>query len=471
MLVQFLENISEKELFEEKQKVLLAVSGGIDSMVMLHLFEKSGFDYGIVHCNFQLRGAESDRDEEFVKTQVLIHGVPAFFKRFDTEEYAQINGISIEMAARELRYEYFEKIRAENGYDYIATAHHSDDLIETFFLNLMRKTGIKGLTGIKDKSGKIIRPMLFASRADIEKFASEQYLEFREDSTNSEVVYQRNFLRHKILPLFSSLNPSFKKNLLASIENLKDAETVYTDFFEAEKQKVIEKATDSPFDFALGDGQTDRSRRLISFTNPLHSIDIKKLLNSSHSRLLLLEILSELNFNPSVVDEVFQSLNSESGKQFFSKTHRLVKDREMLFITTFSETENRIFYIETDDVELFEPFDIKIEKLPGKDFKIRKEQNIACLDLEKIEFPLLIRKWQEGDYFQPLGMNGFKKLSDFFIDEKIPVHQKQNAWLLCSGEKIVWVMGMRIDNRYKITPKTTRIIQFEIGYNTKKGNL
>ena len=462
MLNQFLENIKDKRLFDTGQKILLAVSGGIDSMVMLHLFEKSGFDYGIIHCNFQLRGAESDRDEEFVKNQVLIHGVPAFFKRFDTEEYAQINGISIEMAARELRYEYFEKIRAEHGYDFIATAHHSDDLIETFFLNLTRKTGIKGLTGIKDKSGKIIRPMLFASRADIEKFASEQYLEFREDSTNSEVVYQRNFLRHKILPLFSTLNPSFKKNLLASIDNLKDAETVYNGYFETEKQKVVENATDSPFDFAQGDGQTERSRSLISFSSPSHSINIKKLLNSSQPRLLLLEILSSFDFNPSVVDEVFQSLNTESGKQFFSKTHRLIKDREKLFVTKLAENQNRIFYIETDDVELFEPFDITIEKLSGKDFKIRKEQNIACLDLEKLEFPLLIRKWQQGDYFQPFGMTGFKKLSDFFIDEKIPVHQKENTWLLCSGEKIVWVMGMRIDNRFRIDKSTRSVLQIEI---------
>lgn len=438
MLNHFLENIKEKNLLNTGGKVLLAVSGGIDSMVMLYLFEKSGFDYGIVHCNFQLRGDESDGDEEFVKTQVLIHGVPAYFKRFDTEEYAQINGISIEMAARELRYEYFEKIRVENGYDFIATAHHSDDLIETFFLNLTRKTGIKGLTGIKDKAGKIIRPMLFASRADIEKYASEQYLEFREDSTNSEVVYQRNFLRHKILPLFSTLNPSFKKNLLASIENLKDAEAVYSGYFEVEKQKVVENAADS----------------LI--------IDIGKLRKSGHPKLLLLEILSELNFNPGVVEEVFQSLVTESGKQFFSKTHRLVKDREKLFITEITGQENRIFYLEADDVQLFEPFGMTIEKLPAKDFKIRKEQNIACLDLEKLEFPLLIRKWQEGDYFQPLGMTGFKKLSDFFIDEKIPVHQKESTWLLCSGEKIVWVMGMRIDNRFKINPKTNRVLKIEI---------
>ncbi|KAF0236022.1 MAG: tRNA(Ile)-lysidine [Prolixibacteraceae bacterium] len=218
MLQRFLENIKIKKLFEPKQKVLLAVSGGIDSMVMLYLFEKSGFDYGIVHCNFQLRGNESDRDEEFVKTQVLIHGVPSYFTRFDTEEYAQLNGISIEMAARDLRYGYFEKIRVEHHYDFIATAHHSDDLIETFFLNLSRKTGIKGLAGIKDKSGKILRPLLFASREEIEKFASENYIEFREDSTNNEVFYQRNFLRHRILPLFSKLNPAFKKNIQVSLK-------------------------------------------------------------------------------------------------------------------------------------------------------------------------------------------------------------------------------------------------------------
>ena len=438
MLERFLDNITTKKLFEASQKVLLAVSGGIDSMVMLYLFEKSGFDYGIVHCNFQLRRDESDRDEEFVKKQVLIHGVPSYFKKFDTEEYAQINGISIEMAARELRYEYFEKIRAEHQYDFIATAHHSDDLIETFFLNLSRKTGIKGLTGIKDKSGRIIRPMLFANRTDIEQFAAKNYIDFREDSTNSEVVYQRNFLRHRILPLFSALNPSFKKNILASIENLKDAETVYSGFFEIEKQKVVEIATDSKI------------------------IDIEKLIKSQHPKLLLLEILSEYNFNPIVVEEVFQSLFTESGKQFFSKTHRLVKDREKLFVSPIEEKENKIYYIEADDIELFAPFDINIERRIGKDFKIRKEQNIACLDFEKLEFPLLIRKWQQGDYFQPLGMTGFKKVSDFFIDEKIPVHEKENTWLLCSGNKIVWIIGQRIDNRFKITDKTGKVIKIEI---------
>lgn len=438
MLEAFLKNCSEKKLIKPGQKVLLAISGGIDSMVLLYLFEKSGFDYGIVHCNFQLRGNESDGDEEFVKREVLIHGVPAFFQTFDTREYAQINGISIEMAARELRYEYFEKIRSENNYDFIATAHHSDDLIETFFLNLSRKTGIKGLTGIKDKAGNIIRPLLFAGRDDIEAFAAENYIEYREDSTNSEVIYQRNFLRHKILPLFTELNPSFKKNILASIENLKDAASVYTGFLESEKEKAVKDATDS----------------LI--------VDIDTLQQSAYPKLLLLEILSAYGFNAAVVDEVFQSLESDSGKQFFSKTHRLVKDREKLFISAIEDNGNKIYYIEAGDMQLFQPFDVNLETQAAEGYKIRKEKNIACVDLDKLQFPLLIRKWQQGDYFQPLGMTGLKKVSDFFIDEKLPLHEKENTWLLCSGEKIVWIMGQRIDNRFKITPKTKNILQIEI---------
>jgi tRNA(Ile)-lysidine synthase len=438
MLDRFVEFVKGKQLFEPQQKVLLAVSGGIDSMVLLHLFEKTGFKYGIVHCNFQLRGTESDEDEKFVKQQVLIHGVPSFFQRFETEEYARLNGISIEMAARELRYEYFEKIRTKNNYDYIATAHHQDDLIETFFLNLSRKTGIKGLTGIKEKAGRIIRPLLFAGREVIEKYANENFIEFREDSTNEEVVYQRNFLRHKILPLFSELNPSFRKNILTSIENLKEVEKVYDFFISAETEKVI----------------SQRGDELV------FSIDALK--KSVFPTLVLLETLKDYNFNPIVVEEIFRSLGSGSGKQFYSKTHRLVKDRDRLFITPVSNDEDRIYYIEKNDIELFAPFDLTIEKQSSEGFKISKESNVACLDLDKLEFPLLIRKWRQGDYFQPLGMTGFKKLSDFFIDEKIPVHEKENTWLLCSGKKIVWIMGHRIDNRFKITPETKDIIKIEI---------
>src|SRR5690554_239779 len=242
MLSRFLEYIEQNQLFEPHQKVLLAVSGGIDSMVLLRLFEKSEFDYGVVHCNFQLRGNDSDKDEEFVRQQVLIHGVPFFSTRFETKDYARVNGISIEMAARELRYSHFEKIRAENHFDFIATAHHQDDLLETFFLNLSRKTGIRGLTGIKEKSGKIIRPLLFASRKEIEDFAQAGFIGFREDRTNNEVVYLRNFIRHRILPLFSELNPAFKASLSETIGNLKETEEVYSFFIRKEKEQVISES-------------------------------------------------------------------------------------------------------------------------------------------------------------------------------------------------------------------------------------
>ncbi len=438
MLNRFLEFVKEKQLFEPNQKVLLAVSGGIDSMVLLHLFEESGFEYGVVHCNFKLRGTESDGDEEFVKQQVLNHGVPSWFQTFETEEYARLNGISIEMAARELRYKFFEEIRLENNYDFIATAHHQDDLIETFFLNLSRKTGIKGLTGIKEKAGKIIRPLLFADRDEIEEFARINFIDFREDSTNNEVVYQRNFIRHKILPLFSEMNPAFKKNVLASISNLKDAEQVYDHFINEEINKV----------------ETEQNSEL--------RIDIEHLRTTPFPQLLLLEVLSEYHFNSTVVDEIYRSLDAESGRRFYSPTHRLVKDREYLFVSELNEGEEKLFYIEENDMELFEPLEISIEKLGTKDFQMIKDQRVACIDAGKITFPLLIRKWQQGDYFQPLGMTGFKKVSDFFIDEKIPLHEKENTWILCSGNKIVWIMGQRIDNRFKITPQSKQILKIEI---------
>lgn len=438
MLDRFLEFIKEKQLFCTHEKVLLAVSGGIDSMVLLHLFEKSGYDYGIVHCNFQLRGDESEQDERFVRQQVLIHGVPSFFARFETEEFARLNGISIEMAARDLRYEFFEKTRRENNFNYIVTAHHQDDLIETFFLNLSRKTGIKGLTGIKEKSGCIIRPLLFTSREEIEKYARREFIDFREDSSNNEVVFQRNFLRHRILPLFSEMNPAFSKNILATIENLKEAEKIYSGYLEMETGKVSAQN---------GNGRV---------------IFIEKLKNVPFPKNLLFEMMMEYNFNSSVIEEIAKGLDTESGRQYFSKTHRAVKDRENIYVTPLTKEEERIFYLESDDIELFAPMDLTIEKTYPKNFKIIKDRNVACLDSDKLEFPLLIRRWEQGDYFQPLGMEGFKKVSDFFIDEKIPLHEKENTWLLCSGKKIVWIMGRRIDNRFKITPETKNILKIEI---------
>ena len=438
MLSQFIDFINNNRLFEPHQKVLLAVSGGVDSMVLLHLFEKSGLNYGVAHCNFQLRGNESDGDEKFVRETVLQHGVPAFFQTFETEEHARINGISVEMAARELRYEFFEKVRADNHFDFIATAHHQDDLMETFFLNLSRKTGIKGLTGIKVKSGKIIRPLLFAGRSEIEQYAMQQSIDFRDDSTNIETVFQRNFIRHNIIPLFTQLNPAFKKNFLATIQNLKSVEDVFYERIEEWKEKVISEK----------DGEME--------------LEIQQLKEVPFPEILLYEILTDYQFNPSVAGQVFQSLDTDSGKQFYSPTHRLIKDREKVFVTELQENEKRFYYIEKDDIELFAPFDMTIEKMDSRNFEIIKDPNVACLDFDKLEFPLLIRKWRQGDYFQPLGMTGFKKLSDFFIDEKMPLHEKENTWLLCSGQKIVWIIGHRIDNRFKITSETNSLCKITL---------
>jgi tRNA(Ile)-lysidine synthase len=440
MFTRFIDFIQDNRLFDPHEKVLLAISGGIDSMVLMHLFEQSDYNYGVVHCNFQLRDDDSMRDELFVKEQVLQHGVSFYSTRFDTKEYALLNGISIEMAARELRYEYFEQIRAGNNYEYIATAHHQDDVLETFFLNLSRKTGIRGLSGIRGKNGRIIRPLLFACRREIEEYARLSGVESREDRTNSEVIYQRNYIRHHVIPAFTGLNPAFKGNLAETVSNLKEVEEVYTFFMSQAKEQVM---------------------------NSFHQewkIQIDRLMEFPFPRVLLYEILTGFGFNPKIAQQVFEGLNSLPGKQYFSKSHRLVKDRESLFITPLPQDEERVFYIEEDDIELFVPFELSVEKADAAGFSIIKSPETACIDMEKIEFPLLIRKWKQGDYFCPLGMTGYKKLSDFLIDEKIPLHLKENTWVLCSGQDIVWVMGHRIDNRYRITQETKRAMTIKLSH-------
>ena len=353
MLDNFKKYIFEKKLFEPSDKVLLAVSGGIDSMVLLYLFEKSEFKFGVVHCNFQLRGMNSEEDEKFVERQVYCHGVPYFSTRFDTVEYARINGISIEMAARELRYRYFEEVRSDNNFDFIATAHHKDDLLETFFLNISRKTGIKGLSGIKEKTGRIIRPLLFAGRGEIDAYARINLIENREDASNSEVVYQRNFIRHRVLPVLSELNPVFKNNLFETIGNIRDAEEVYSFYLNEQKKKIVYVQENDVV------------------------IDIDLLSKVPFPKVLLFEILSEYGFNSKVADQVFTSLNSEPGKVFLSKNYRLVKDRLYLFVTPVPGEEKRIFYIEEGDMELFAPFDISLQRFNIDDFRLDKSPSVA----------------------------------------------------------------------------------------------
>jgi tRNA(Ile)-lysidine synthase len=437
MKTEFLEFIGQNQLIKPGQTVLLAVSGGIDSMVMLDLFRRSGFNFAVAHCNFRLRGEESESDEEFVKTEVQSQDITLHIRQFDTKGYATEKGISIEMAARELRYAYFDELLETFGYDRIATAHHQDDVIETFFLNLVRKTGIRGLSGIKSQSGNLIRPMLFTNREAIARYALKNDIPFRNDSSNDQTEYRRNWIRHKILPLFGEVNPAYRPNILAGIGHLKEAEEVYLSTIGQQKARVV---------------QPSEANQII---------DIKLLLESAFARILLFEILSEYGFNPVVVDEVFGSLEVESGKQFFSATHRVIKDREKLIVTPITEKSEATYYIEEEDIELFAPLTLEMAKFARQGYVIPANPEVASLDFEKLSFPLVLKRWQPGEYFVPLGLKGFKKLSDFFVDEKFSLADKENTWILYSAGKVAWVIGHRIDDRFKITPETRMVYRIK----------
>jgi len=441
MIQRFINYINGNRLFNQADIILVGVSGGIDSVVLLDMLDKAGYSVAIAHCNFRLRGAESDGDERLVNDLAKKYDVPLFKTAFDTADYAQENKISIEMAARELRYQWFEMIRATHHYDCIAVAHHRDDQLETFFLNLARGTGLAGLTGMRPVNGKIVRPLLFASREEIEKYRHEKFLDFREDSSNQSLDYQRNKIRHTLLPVMETLNPSFREGLIRTMSYLEDVSTIC--------DKAIHQAWER---VALRKGN-----------DYLISIAELKLLDPLPTYLF--ELLKPFGFNSIVVTDILSALEGTSGKQFISQTHRLVRDRESLILTSLISDNRKQFYLEEGINELFDPVHLKISSFEKKDkFKITDSKSVACIDRDCVQFPLLIRRWQQGDYFKPLGMNGFKKISDFFIDSKLSLPEKENVWILANGEQIVWIIGHRLDDRYKITSDTKQILRIEITY-------
>ncbi len=439
MLNDLFQYIEDEKLFISDEKLLLTVSGGLDSMVMTELFRLAGYNFAVAHCNFNLRGNESDGDEEFVNDYCNKHKIQYFVKHFDTKKIASEKGISIQMAARELRYEWFDYLCDTEGFNYYATAHHKDDQIETFFINLLRGTGIAGLHGILSRQGRVIRPLLFTGRDDIEEYAQKNNLSFREDSSNNEVKYLRNSIRHRLLPVLKEINPGYQDMLTGNIERFRETEKVYR-------------------------REIDRMKgELVISENDLIRISIPKLLKTENQKIFLFEILSEYSFNFSQVEDVINSIDAISGKTFFSKTHTLIKDRNEFIIAKLESENEENVKIYSDTSYLINPKNITIKTIEKTaNFKIIPDPAFASFDKNELKFPLEIRKWEKGDFFYPLGMKNRKKLSDFLIDEKISIIEKQKIYVLTSGDDIAWVIGYRIDDRYKITGRTKSVLLLEV---------
>jgi len=405
-------------------------------MVMLHLFIEAGFRVGVAHCNFQLRGIESDGDENFVYHACQELKIPVMVERFDTETYAWENSLSTQMAARELRYAWFDFLLEENQYQFLATGHHFDDTIETILLNWTRGSSIEGLAGIPVKNNKIIRPLLFATRSQVEKYAAEKGIQWREDQSNLTDDYQRNFIRHQIVPKLKELNPSLDATLHDGLEKIQgDLELIHFQTAEWKKQFLSverEKVTIAKSGFD-------------SFQQSAH---------------LLWRCIREYGFNFEQTREVIHGLSGQSGKQFLSPSHKLVIDREKIIITEHVGFWNDTTIKEGQESASLGSRDMDIESI--YDLGKSNDSFEAKLDAAKIAFPLVWRKWKAGDVFYPLGMEHRKKVSDFLIDNKVSVSDKDIVTVLESNGEIIWVVGYRIDNRFKITPKTTSVLLFSL---------
>ena len=429
-----MKQIFEKNLqqcgVKKTSNILLALSGGVDSMVLLDLFMKTGFSFSIAHCNFCLRGKESDEDEAFIRLFSDRNSIHLYVKSFDTNAYAKENKISIQMAARSLRYKWFQSIKKKYTFCYIATAHHYTDSVETVLINLIRGTGISGLHGINNLP-ELIRPLLPFSKQEIVNYATKNTIDYREDSSNKDDKYVRNKVRSKIIPIMQEINPNVIKSIGSTVMRLRDVEVIYNQFILAKKSSIISK------------------------TQNEYRINIDMLIKEPSSKQILYELISDFGFFD--IDSVFNALSSKSGKEFFNADFYMIKDRSNLIISDHINNNREIV---SDKIKI-----LKQHKLQ---FEVTKMNNYSCsikqanlklmhIDYDKLQFPLLIRPWQKGDSFIPLGMNGVKKVSDYFIDNKFSLIKKKKARLLISNNQIVCIIGERLDDRFKLVQESKKI--------------
>ncbi|MDG1728348.1 MAG: tRNA lysidine(34) synthetase TilS [Algibacter sp.] len=416
-------------------KIVLAISGGIDSVVLSHLCKDLKLNIALAHCNFNLRGIESDDDEDFVLQLAEDLDFKVFIQRFDTEVYAKENKLSIQMAARELRYNWFEELAEQLKFDYILTAHHADDNLETFLINFTRGTGLEGLTGIPEINGKFVRPLLPFSSKAIEAYAKENNITWRDDSSNKSVKYLRNKLRHQVIPILKEINPSLLQSFQATLNNLKDTSDIVEESTNAVLKRAIETIDGNHIAFKI--------------------TEFKKVNNP---KAYLFEVFNTYGFTE--WNDVVDLLDAETGKQVFSKTHRLIKNRTQLLLSEINIEGSEMISILENQNQVQTSFGTLF--FDEADAVFSKEPNVIYVDRKKLEFPLTISKHKEGDVFYPIGMSGKKKVSKYFKDEKLSLLDKENTWILYSGNDVVWVINRRADNRFRVTENTKQILKIEL---------
>ena len=432
MLNLFKKYLEEHGLIRKTGKELLAVSGGVDSIVLVHLFRQANIDFDIAHCNFCLRGNDAKNDQEFVEAKAKEFNVTCHVKLFQTDSYAKKNGVSIQMAARELRYSWFTQLIDHQNYSCVAVGTHLNDSIETFLLNAAKGTGISGLKGIKSINGNVIRPLLFASKREIETYALKKKIKFRKDKSNDSLKYLRNKIRHQIVPVLEKINPSFEATFKQNFENLSFVESVYL-----ERIATLKK-------------------ELISCTEDSTNIDFEQLKNLNHSEHYLYELIKSYGFSFQVCQDIVSS--STAGKQFFSKEYQLIVDRTQLMLQKIKRKSVNVGLISQSSGQIDIPLPLSFDTITVPN-DLEVSTDIALIDIEKLVFPLEIRPWRLGDFFYPLGMKQKKKLSDFFIDNKLSLFAKAKIFVLTSEEQIVWIIGHRLDNRFKIEPTTGKVLR------------